>query len=265
MDQTRTTSQGSSEFASTNMPAESPQIIAPEHDEEEYDRYKDNPNLLGEEIPKATRLFSFDWANGFISPFRPTPQDVLSSLFGNIKFSTPGKDSLLDLGCGDGLVLLQALQTFPQSQLVRAVGVDLDRPLLETARDMILQSKSMTTEDLEDRHATSNFNDGNAILSRLELYHGDLLDRDEALSSIIAPSMARETAIDKPMTMRRLLQDCSHIFVYLLPAALSKLAPLLLESLEQGKIVLSMQWEIPELKRYQTHGGADQRYYIYNP
>ncbi|KAG0002376.1 hypothetical protein BGZ80_010321 [Entomortierella chlamydospora] len=248
------------------MPAEPQQGIAPEH-EEEYDRYKDNPDLLGEEIPKVKRFFSFDWANGFISPFRPTPQDVLSNLFGNIKFSTPGKDSLLDLGCGDGLVLLQALQTFPQSQLVRAVGVDLDRPLLEAARDKILQSKSMTIEDPDSSHSTSNYNDTieSDILPRLELYHGDLLDKDEALSSIITPSMTRETAIDKPMTMRRLVQDCSHIFVYLLPEALSKLVPLLLESLEQGKFVLSMQWEIPELKRYQTYGDADQRYYIYSP
>ncbi|KAF9176029.1 hypothetical protein BGX21_002272 [Mortierella sp. AD011] len=248
------------------MTAEPQHSIIPEHGEE-YDRYKDNPDLLGEEIPKAKRFFSFDWANGFISPFRPTPQDVLSNLFGNIEFSTPGKDSLLDLGCGDGLVLLQALQTFPRSQLVRAVGVDLDRPLLEAARDKILQSKSMTIEDPDSSHLTSNYNDAIEydILPRLELYHGDLLDKDEALSSIITPSMTTETAIDKPMTMRRLVQDCSHIFVYLLPEALSKLVPLLLESLEQGKFVLSMQWEIPELKRYQAYGGADQRYYIYSP
>lgn len=30
-------------------------------EEEEYDRYKDNPELLGETKSKATRMFSYDW------------------------------------------------------------------------------------------------------------------------------------------------------------------------------------------------------------
>ncbi len=29
--------------------------------EQEYDRYKDNPELLAETMPKASRMFSFDW------------------------------------------------------------------------------------------------------------------------------------------------------------------------------------------------------------
>ncbi|KAF8976488.1 hypothetical protein BGZ46_008228 [Entomortierella lignicola] len=248
-----------------NVPESSRQgnVLQPEEsyeEDEEYDRYKNNPELLGEEIPKTARLFSFDWASGYISPFRPTPQDILSNLLCNVKFSTPGRDFLLDLGCGDSLVLLQALETFPKSQLVRAVGVDLDRPLLESTRDKILNSKLVPSNDFTT-------NDEYDISSRLELYHGDLMNRDETLSPVLSPYTIAPSSIHEAgdgMTMRRLLHDCSHLFVYLLPEALSKLAPILLEALIQGKIVLSMQWEIPELKSYQTHGGADQRYYIYS-
>ncbi|KAF9112037.1 hypothetical protein BGX27_004056 [Mortierella sp. AM989] len=243
-------------------------------EEEEYDRYRDNPDLLGEAMPKAARLFSFDWASGYISPFRQTPQDILGNLLRNVEFSTPGKDSLVDLGCGDGLVLLQALATFPQSQLIRAIGVDLDMSLLETTRDKIQQDKSATPEDLASRQLTSSPEGSNdyAILPRLELYHGDLMNMDETLSTIMIPlkagnisaSSLHDSVYAGQMTMRRIVQDCSHIFVYLLPEAISKLEPLLLQALEQEKIILSMQWEIPELKKYQTRGGADQRYYIYS-
>ncbi|KAF9439111.1 hypothetical protein BGZ76_011349 [Entomortierella beljakovae] len=147
-------------------------------DDNEYDRYKDNPDLLGVSMSKTTRLFSFDWANGYISPFRPTPQDILQELFREIEFNGSGNDSILDFGCGDGLVLLQALRTFPQSQLTRSVGVDLDRALLEASRDKILLEQSESS-------SASNF----SILSRLELYHGDLLKKDDPLSPILTPSV----------------------------------------------------------------------------
>src|SRR5690554_4052619 len=173
----------------------------------------------------------------------------------HVHFSTPGKDTLLDLGCGDAVVLIQALETFPSSQLVRAIGVDLDKPLLETAKEGILQEHSAS--------ATTN-NDHDSILSRLELYHGDLTVKDEPLTTILSPNGLRGQC-DHETTMRQLIDECSHIFVYLLPEALSKLAPLLLEAIEvTQKVVLSMRWEIPELAKYQVHGGAGQQYYVYD-
>ncbi|KAF8939421.1 hypothetical protein EDD21DRAFT_439880 [Dissophora ornata] len=225
--------------------------IQEEQQDEEYDRYKNNPDLLSETNSKATRLFSFDWAGGFVSPFRPTPQDILSNLFRLVEFCTPNS-SLLDLGCGDGLVLIQALKTFPRSQLARAIGVDLDRPLLEAAKDKIL---------LDNSGGLVNDDNCNAILSRIELYHGDLITKDDPLASIMTPPTL---AANAPATMRELIQDSSHLFVYLLPEALSKLAPLLLEAVkEQQKTVLSMRWEIPELAQYLVHGGSEHHYYIY--
>ncbi|KAF9906279.1 hypothetical protein BX616_000762 [Lobosporangium transversale] len=215
-------------------------------EEQEHDRYKNNPDLLAQVKPKATRLFSYNWASGFISPFRPTPQGILSDMLQHVHFSTPNRDSLLDLGCGDGIVLVQALQTFPSTQLKRAIGIDLDKPLLEAAKDRIfLQAQTKT-----DPKSKTEMHD---ILSRLELYHGDLTTKDDLLS----PVMPTEPNSKAPQTMKRLIEQCSHLFVYLLPDALSKLTPLLLEAIElQHKVVLSMRWEIPELKHYLIQGGV---------
>ncbi|KAG0303923.1 hypothetical protein BGZ98_006141 [Dissophora globulifera] len=242
--------------------AATPDLDAPLHnqeqeqqEEEEYDRYSQNPDLLGETKAKATRLFSFDWASGFVSPFRPTPQDILANLFQHVDFvhaddgdTSNNASSLLDLGCGDGLVLIQALKTFPRSQLSRAVGVDLDRDLLETARTRLVQ----------------NDDDTDAILPRLELYHGDLTTKDDPLAPVLVPTSGQQDTPTTSVSMRRLLDECSHLFVYLLPEALTKLAPLLLEALEQHhKVVLSMRWEIPELSHYLIQGGAEDGFYIY--
>ncbi|KAG0371385.1 hypothetical protein BC939DRAFT_476652 [Gamsiella multidivaricata] len=232
-----------------------------EQAEQEHDRYKNNPELLGEHKPKATRLFSFDWASGFVSPFRPTPEGILSKLLSHVDFSGPESGTLLDLGCGDGLVLVQALKAFPRSQLRRAVGVDLDRELLDYAKGKILRNNDDGRREGDD--------DGQeyGVLGRLELYHGDLTTRDEALSVIMTPTAAdhgAEIEGKESMTMRILLDECSHIFVYLLPEALSKLAGLLKEAVERRqKVVLSMRWEIPELRGYQVHGGVDLQYYVY--
>ncbi|KAF9192214.1 hypothetical protein BGZ50_008732 [Haplosporangium sp. Z 11] len=173
----------------------------------------------------------------------------------HVQFSSPGKDTLLDLGCGDAVVLIQALETFPSSQLVRAIGVDLDKALLETTKEGILQERNAS--------ATTN-DDHDSILSRLELYHGDLTVKDEPLTTILSPSKLKDQC-DRETTMRQLVDECSHLFVYLLPEALSKLAPLLLEAIEvKQKVVLSMRWEIPELAKYQLHGGVGQQYYVYD-
>ncbi|KAF8941239.1 hypothetical protein BGZ47_007450 [Haplosporangium gracile] len=234
-----------------------------EEEEEEYDRYKNNPELLGETKTKATRMFSYDWASGYVSPFRPTPRDILSNMLQHVDFPTAeinGGSAILDLGCGDGLVLVQALETFPRSQLSRAIGVDLDRPLLEAARDRIQQehpSSQSISADSDERD----------ILSRLEMYHGDLTAMHDSLTTIMAPPSrqnATATIELKPATMDSLINQSSHLFVYLLPVALSKLAPLLLDAIvTKHKVVLSMRWEIPELSDYLVHGGEHHQFYIY--
>ncbi|KAF9147504.1 hypothetical protein BG015_010825 [Linnemannia schmuckeri] len=234
-----------------------------QEEKEEYDRYKNNPELLGETKTKATRMFSYDWASGYVSPFRPTPCDILSNMLQHVDFPTAeinGSSAILDLGCGDGLVLVQALETFPRSQLSRAIGVDLDRPLLEAARDRIQQEHPSSP-------STSGDSDERDILSRLEMYHGDLTAMHVPLTTIMAPhsrQSATATTEPKPATMDTLINQSSHLFVYLLPVALSKLAPLLLDAIvTKHKVVLSMRWEIPELSDFLIHGGERHQFYIY--
>lgn len=169
-------------------------------------------------------------------------------------------NAILDLGCGDGLVLVQALETFSCSQLPRAIGVDLDQPLLEAARDRIQQEHPSASFQ-----PTLNDSSEYDILSRLELYHGDLTDMHNPLTTIMAPPHPNATTtLPEPTTMDTLINQSSHLFVYLLPEALSKLAPLLLDALvTKHKVVLSMRWEIPELSEYLVHGGEHHQFYIY--
>lgn len=62
MDLSGKNTQRSRELMSTNISAQVLQQGNEEiPEEEEYDRYRDNPDLLGEAMPKAARLFSFDW------------------------------------------------------------------------------------------------------------------------------------------------------------------------------------------------------------
>ncbi|GJJ79184.1 hypothetical protein EMPS_11543 [Entomortierella parvispora] len=227
--------------------------IGQEDKEEEYDRYKDNPDLLNETQPHGaggSRLFSYDWASGFVSPFRPTPQNLLETMLQHVEFQSPGQDTLLDLGCGDGLVLRQALETFPPSKLKRAIGVDLDKALLEQSRDTFLTKEKQQKAE------------GDPILSRLELYYGDIIAQHDPLLPIMVPTTQLEES--NTATMEALIRSSSHVFVYLLPEALSKLAPLLIDVIEsKKKVVLSMRWEIPELQRHLVCGGSQQQFYIY--
>lgn len=196
-----------------------------------------------------------------MSPFRPTPRDILTNMLQHVDFSTTetngGSSAILDLGCGDGLVVVQALETFPRSQLSRAIGVDLDRPLLEAARDRIQQQQHSSSAQSQP---ASEYD----ILSRLELYHGDLTTMQDPLTTIMVPFTSQNTTPSPTATMDTLINESSHLFVYLLPEALSKLAPLLLDAMvTKHKVVLSMRWEIPELSDYLVHGGEYHQFYIY--
>ncbi|KAF9405615.1 hypothetical protein BGZ94_003449 [Podila epigama] len=165
-------------------------------------------------------------------------------MLSHVHFSSPGQDTLTDLGSGDGLVLFQALDTFPKSDLRWAIGVDLDQTLLEQAATKVMPTPHM---------------------DRLEEYYGDFTQLSNPLHQILAPTVATgEAAPPVAANVGQVVARSSHLFVYLLPEALSKLVPILLEAVEQqAKIVMSMRWEIPELEKYLVHGGVSHNFYIY--
>ncbi|KAF9975635.1 hypothetical protein BGZ73_000649 [Actinomortierella ambigua] len=213
--------------------------------EGEYDRYKDNPDLLG--VKRAPqRLFSYDWANNYVSPFKPTPEETLAHLLDHVDFST-GNEVLLDLGCGDGIVLVQALKRYPE--LKRVIGIDLNEALLAKAKAK-LEDTVHSQNGQPQQHA--------------ELYCGDLTNRTDPIKTILDTDNTPMDDHPRPETVGSLIQQSTYLFVYHLPPALQKLGPVLLEAVEQqGKTVLSMQWEVPALAPYLVYGGSEQNYRIY--
>jgi hypothetical protein len=67
---------------------------------EEVDKYDEE--LLATSPPKR-KLFAFDWTQGYVSPFRPTSDEVVEGLK---LYLSPSKDDVfIDIGCGDGKVV----------------------------------------------------------------------------------------------------------------------------------------------------------------
>ena len=95
---------------------------------DEHDPYADYPDLLLTK-PKASKLFGFQWSSGFVSPFRITKniEILLELLETDIKVTNQTK--ICDLGCGDGIVLIEVCKKFN----CKGIGFDLDENLIKEA------------------------------------------------------------------------------------------------------------------------------------
>jgi tRNA G46 methylase TrmB len=80
------------------------------------------------EMPPEEGLWD---TGGILSPFQPTLNENLIQVFTKIALGT--EDILIDLGCGDGRVLLSA--AFMQCKL--AIGYELNSELIQIARKNI--------------------------------------------------------------------------------------------------------------------------------
>jgi SAM-dependent methyltransferase len=98
-----------------------------QEEEEECVNEKYDAELL-RTSPPPRKMFSYDWAKGFVAPFRPTSLSVLEKLCLAFRFSRD--DVVLDCGCGNGSVLIELSKRFG----LRAIGLDLDETLLERGR-----------------------------------------------------------------------------------------------------------------------------------
>mmetsp|Transcript_53380 Transcript_53380/g.169699 ORF Transcript_53380/g.169699 Transcript_53380/m.169699 type:complete len:180 (+) Transcript_53380:49-588(+) len=74
-------------------------------------------------------MFSFDWANGAVAPFVASPDAAIHEIF--VRVGLTREDVVLDLGCGDGRLLIEAAVT----RGARGVGIDLDQELLQAGRE----------------------------------------------------------------------------------------------------------------------------------
>ena len=97
------------------------------------DKRKDSDDL-GERI--SGWHASLGWGDGTesVAPYVPSPQNVVEEML-TVAHAGPG-DTLYDLGCGDGRILLTAVEKF---NVDNAVGFELNPKLFESTRTKIIE------------------------------------------------------------------------------------------------------------------------------
>lgn len=87
-----------------------------------------DPRLFASEPSRTTRTFGYDWASGFVSPFLASTSMDAETIVRRLKLSE--RDHVLDLGSGDGTLLLHVVGATGAS----GTGVELDEELVHVAR-----------------------------------------------------------------------------------------------------------------------------------
>jgi protein-L-isoaspartate O-methyltransferase len=90
--------------------------------------------LVAAAVPAAAQSTHYNqkYANK-LAPFVPSPQRVIDRML-ELAAPKPG-ETVFDLGCGDGRVLITAAQRFK----AKAVGIEIDDKLVQRATDRIAQ------------------------------------------------------------------------------------------------------------------------------
>jgi 2-polyprenyl-3-methyl-5-hydroxy-6-metoxy-1,4-benzoquinol methylase len=106
----------------------------PQDDDEDLDGIDPENPLHSRVGPKPSRLFAYDWSNGFVSPFKGnddhsfvTPLSVVEALLEHMQ-QIDTQPQLVDLGSGDGRLCHEAAR-----QGISALGVELDEALVRAA------------------------------------------------------------------------------------------------------------------------------------
>lgn len=137
-----------------------------------------------------------------LAPFNPTSDQVQQTA---LKLLDLDKDDvLIDLGCGDARILLTAAN---QIQGLRCVGIEMD-PVYSSRAIEAVRKISLETR------------------KRIEIRQGDVLELGYA--SVGQPK-ASDTSGDSGELCQNLtfLNDCSALYLFLVPDGLKKIRPLL--------------------------------------
>ena len=225
----------------------------------------------------------FQWDDGvFISPFVATDPDTISglaSLVGsaitrNVSSATtsllPHVITLLDLGCGDGRVVLEAAEAVAQSAAagaygpqvtvrhVSALGLDLDEALIDRAKLLALNRSSHRSAagaavgdpSLLPKETTT-------ISYRFEVQDLLQLTAEACVAMAVGPSPPSCEEGHDSTKKKEDLEEVKRIvvvFAYLLPEALKLLEPLISQLLPRVTCVVSNRWDIPYLEPWRAKG-----------
>jgi cyclopropane fatty-acyl-phospholipid synthase-like methyltransferase len=96
----------------------------------------DSPDDFGENITGWHNLLGWGEGEDSVAPYVPTPISVVRTML-EIAEAGPG-DIVVDLGCGDGRILMMAVEEF---NVDRAIGYELNKHLVETAMNNIYQKE----------------------------------------------------------------------------------------------------------------------------
>ncbi|KAL7513675.1 hypothetical protein ACHAXN_010927 [Cyclotella atomus] len=162
--------------------------------------------------------------NNRLAPYNPTHVTAQSKALELLKLQS--EDVLFDLGCGDGRLLVIALDNALENRfLLRCVGIEYDEALAEAARDNISR-------------VVSRFEDGNAT-SRACIRWDDVLNEKNRGNLEAVAASAEDLT---------LLNDATAVFVYLLPDGLRKVKPLLAEAAKRRRRQRELNKCIPLLR-----------------
>ena len=151
-------------------------------------------NSTKEEEPKKD--------NSRLAPYNPT--HVTAQYKALELLNLQSNDVFFDLGCGDGRLLVMALETaFKKNSGLRCVGIEYDEDLSNNAKENI-------------KNALTRLHDDTSSLSAQAFIRwDDVLNEKEKRNNT------------EQLT---LLNDATAVFVYLLPDGLRKVKPLLIEA-----------------------------------
>jgi len=137
-----------------------------------------------------------------LAPFNPSSIEIQEKALDLLQLTET--DILFDLGCGDGRLLIKAVQTIPG---LRCIGIDIDPIFVERGQT--------TVQELSDL----------SLRERLDIRLGDVLQLPRILSSndpSSSSSSSRRTIYD--MT---LMGDATALYLFVLPKGVEMLMPLL--------------------------------------
>jgi hypothetical protein len=136
-----------------------------------------------------------------LAPFNPTSENVQQIALR--LFDLQPSDVLLDIGAGDGRLLITAAEQCPE---LRCIGIELDQKFVSRAKEALARTPRQVQE-------------------RVDMRQGDVFELVEISSASEAPEGTTERLGKRCQELSPL--DATAIYLFLLPQGLAKIQPVL--------------------------------------